>query len=234
MTVVADVHLSEHEPHAARRFVEMLHGLAGKGGTLAILGDLFDWWAGPETGRRPFEASILGALRLTADSGVRIAFVPGNRDFAFRAEDGLKVEPWPDLVRTRWGDRTVLLTHGDLLCSADRAYLRMRRFLRSGLARLGFRVFPWRLRAYLATGLRRHSARSGRHTRGAMLGIDYGDAVAWLAAHDADVLVAGHVHTGVHHRLPGTPPKDVYVLKDWDRIANVVRFDGSRVSFVAP
>jgi hypothetical protein len=67
-----------------------------------------------------------------------------------------------------------------------------------------------------------------------MLGIDYGEALRWLEAADADVLVAGHVHTGLHHRLPGPRSREVWVLKDWDRAANAIRFDGRRVAYVAP
>jgi UDP-2,3-diacylglucosamine pyrophosphatase LpxH len=51
-----------------------------------------------------------------------------------------------------------------------------------------------------------------------------------MEAAGADVLVAGHVHTGVHHRLRGDRPRDVLVLKDWSRAPSAVRFDGTRIS----
>ena len=66
------------------------------------------------------------------------------------------------------------------------------------------------------------------------MGIDYAVARAWLDAYDADVLVAGHVHTGVHHRLPGDRPRDVLVLKDWEAGGGVVRWDGASVALVPP
>jgi UDP-2,3-diacylglucosamine hydrolase len=234
VTVVGDVHLSPAEPDAARRFAGFLRSLEGQGGTLVILGDLFDWWAGDEQAAGPFEASVLEALARARASGVRLAFVAGNRDFAFEGPEGSGIERWPDVVTTRWGGRSVLLTHGDLLCTADRAYLRMRRFLRSRLVSTAMRVMPYRLRRYLARGLRSHSSRTGRHTPGALRGIDYAVAARWMEDLGADVLVAGHVHTGVHHRLPGPRPRDVFVLKDWDRTGGVVRFDGDGIALTPP
>jgi UDP-2,3-diacylglucosamine hydrolase len=235
VTVVGDVHLSEREPEVAERFRDFLASLEGRGGTLVLLGDLFDLWAGREQSREPFARGVLEAIARVAASGVRTAFVPGNRDFTFDGADGLALEVWPDLVRTSWGGRNVLLTHGDLLCTADRGYLRMRGLLRSGAGRVTISACPYAVRAWFARGLRRHSDRSGRHSPGARLGIDYGRATEWMEAHGADLLVAGHVHTGVHHRLPGPVPREVLVLRDWDHGGGgVVRFDGRRVRLERP
>jgi UDP-2,3-diacylglucosamine hydrolase len=234
VTVVGDVHLSAAEPAVAERFARFLARVEGGGGTLVLLGDLFDWWAGRGQAARPFESSVIEGLRRVRASGVRLAFVAGNRDFLFDGCEGLDLELWPEVVRTRWGERTVLLTHGDLLCSADRPYLAMRRLLRSALIRTGAHALPFRVKANLAQGIRAYSERTGRHSPGARRGIDYGIALEWMRRAGADVLVAGHVHTGVHHRLPGEPPRDVYVLKDWDRTGGVVVFDGERILLTPP
>ena len=44
--------------------------------------------------------------------------------------------------------------------------------------------------------------------------------------HDAQAIVAGHVHTGVHHRHAGPPEREILVLKDWERGGSVITFDG--------
>ena len=46
ITVVGDVHLTPEEPDVARRFATFLEDVSAKGGTLVLLGDLFDWWVG--------------------------------------------------------------------------------------------------------------------------------------------------------------------------------------------
>ncbi len=230
VTVVGDVHLSPSEPRVAERFMRFLETLERRGGWLVLLGDLFDWWIGPAQARRPFEAALIGRLARLADSGVRLAFVGGNRDFGFDGAPGLPLARWPDAVRARWGERTVLLTHGDLLCTADAGYLALRRVLRSPPIALGMRVLPFRVTSYVAEGLRGVSSRSGRRSPGAGRGIDYGAATEWMAAEGAEVLVAGHVHTGVHHVTRSEPRREVYVLKDWDRRPNAVVFDGDRIA----
>jgi UDP-2,3-diacylglucosamine hydrolase len=231
VVVVGDVHLSAAEPGIAERFDAFLAATEGTGGTLVILGDLFDWWVGRGQERRPFEAGVLERIRRVAGSGVAVTFLAGNRDFAFDGA-GLPIRRWPDAVKARWGSRTVLLTHGDLLCTADAGYLAMRRLLRSRGAALGLRVAPYPARAWAAEGLRGVSSRAWRRSPGARRGIDYGVAARWMEEEDADVLVAGHVHTGVHHRLPGPRPREVLVLKDWDRTGGVVRFDGATIALL--
>jgi UDP-2,3-diacylglucosamine hydrolase len=216
------------------RVLACVRGFEGTGGTLVILGDLFDMWAGRPQQEETCERRVLDALRRLAASGVRLAFLGGNRDFAFDGADGLEIDLWPDAVRTRWGDRTVLLTHGDLLCTADRGYLRMRRLLRGGRFSWLTRLASYRMRRYLGRGLRRYSERTTKRSRGARLGIDYGAAAAWMESLGADLLVAGHVHTGVHHRRDGPRPLDILVLKDWDRTGSVVLWDGSRPLLASP
>ena len=231
VTVVGDVHAAPGHPAIEARFLAFLRGLEGGGGTLVLLGDVFDWWVGRGQQREPAVQPLLDALRRVTASGVRLCFQAGNRDFAFDGADGLDVDVWPDLVRTTWGGRRVLLTHGDLLVSGDRSYLRYRRVLRSRLFTWGRKtLFPYALLARIALALRRTSARSLRKKDPRLLDIDYGRARAWLEGADADVLVAGHVHTGVHHRLPGERSREVLVLKDWDRRGGVVRWDGRTVA----
>ena len=233
VTVVADVHLSASEPDVAARFAAFLETLEGRGGHLVLLGDIFDWWVGPKQARRPFEGGVIRRLARVADSGVRLSFVVGNRDVAFEGAPGLEVVRWPDAAKARWGSRTVLLTHGDLLCTADTGYLRMRRVFHSAPFEVLWRSLPHPARTYVAEGLRDVSVRTGRKNTGARRGIDYGAAAAWMEAEEADVLVAGHVHTGVHHVLAGPRRREVYVLKDWDRCPNAVVFDGERITFAA-
>jgi UDP-2,3-diacylglucosamine hydrolase len=235
VTVVGDVHLAPEAPAAAQGFLAFLDAVAAVGGgTLVLLGDVFDWWVGRKQVRTPFAAAVLARLRAVAHRGVRLGFVAGNRDFAFDGAPDLPLEIWPDVVRTRWGERVVVLSHGDLLCSEDRAYLRMRRLLRSAPARGALRALPLAVASYLARGLRDLSERSTRHNAGARAGIDYGLARRWLEGYEAELLVLGHVHTGVHHRLPGPGRGEVIVVKDWHERGGVVRFDGRDVRLVAP
>ena len=237
VVVVGDVHLSPEHPEPAARFEAFLDGLAPDVKTLVLLGDVFDWWVGRQQAAEPFAGRFLDALRRVRARGTRVTFLAGNRDYAFDGAPGLDVEIWPDVVRTRWGGRTVVLTHGDLLCSADVRYQRMRRVLRSRPARASLAALPHGASTWLARGLRDLSERETRRKPYASMGLDYGLARAWLDAYDADVIVAGHVHTGVHHRIgggAGDRVRDVLVLRDWERGGGVVVSDGASIRLREP
>lgn len=229
VTVVGDVHLSAAHPERTARLLAFLSAEAGRGGTLVLLGDLFDWWVGRGQEREPPAAEVAAALARLCAAGTRVCFQPGNRDFALTGLPGVPLEVWPDVVRTSLGGRRALLTHGDLLVSGDAAYQRLRRVLRSGPVRFALRTLPYGALARAARLLRRRSQGALRVKDPRLLDIDYGLAARWLEAADAQVLVAGHVHTGVHHRQATPPGREVLVLKDWDVRGGVVRADDRRV-----
>ncbi len=234
VVVAGDVHLSPEHPEVADRFEEFLRGLPGRCASLVLLGDVFDWWVGRRQAEEAFSKRFVGALAALGRAGTRVAFQGGNRDYAFDGADGLDVDLWPDVVRTRWGTRTVVITHGDLLCTGDGRYQAMRRVLRSRPGRASLAALPHGAATWLARGLRDLSEREVRRKPYASMGLDYALAKAWLEGYAADVLVAGHVHTGVHHRLPGARAGEVLVVKDWEAGGGVVRFDGRSLALVSP
>jgi UDP-2,3-diacylglucosamine hydrolase len=234
LRVVGDVHLCAEQPEVVDHFVGYLASLEGTGGSLVILGDLFDLWAGRAQQADAVPRRVLAALRALAAAGTSLSFLPGNRDFAFHGADHLPIDIWPDPVRTRYGERGVLFTHGDQLCTSDHAYLALRRFIYGPMGRGLDLLLPYAAKRRIGQGTRDVSRRATRVKAGRTMDIDYGEALRWMAYHDADVLVAGHVHTGVHHRHRGPPEREVLVLKDWERGGSVIRFDGERFALERP
>jgi len=237
--VLGDVHLAARGTEVAGAFTATLHALEGQGGSLVLLGDLFDAWSGAAQAHEPFERLILGSLARLARSGVRLVFVPGNRDFNFPLGVDLPIEAWPDLVRMPWGGRTVLFTHGDRLCLADHGYQRLRRFLRraDGRPRLWSRLCPYGIQRGIARGLRQVSRTATSRKPRMVMDIDYEAAEAWLDHYRADVLLAGHVHTGRHRILaegPSGVTRESFVLLDWDRGGSVIVLDEAGIRMVAP
>ena len=231
--VVGDVHLGPRSPEVTEAFLAFLDGLVGRVRHLVLLGDLFDAWVGDDQREEPTVARVLAALGRVVASGTRVAFQAGNRDFLFRAGPGLDVDHWPDVVRTRWGERTVVLTHGDLLCTADVGYQRLRRVVRSrGFGRAA-RLTPRWVRRSVGKALRGASKRTTHRAPRGVLGLDYAEARRWLEGLGAQLLVAGHVHTGVHHRLLAAGGGEVIVLRDWDRGGNAIRYDERGTQLVA-
>ena len=232
--VVGDVHLCPEEPDVVDGFVAYLQSLAGTGGTLVLLGDIFDLWVGKQQQDDPVPSRVLGELKALADGGTHLVYMLGNRDIGFRGVDTVDFDIWPDPVTVVLGERRVLFTHGDQLCTADHGYQAMRRFLNGAGGKALEHGLPFPARRWLGEGTRKLSMRETGKKPRADMGIDYAEALRWMEAHDAQAIVAGHVHTGVHHRHAGPPEREILVLKDWERGGSVITFDGETLTQVQP
>ena len=139
---ISDLHLSPLRPEGVERFRRFIRDTASQAESLYILGDFFEAWVGDDQLADPFLAGIVSELRGLGERGVRIGFLPGNRDFL--AGEGLAraagMSLLPDPMRLSLFGVPTLLCHGDLFCTDDRAY---RRFGPRYVLRLGKRPF-WR------------------------------------------------------------------------------------------
>jgi UDP-2,3-diacylglucosamine hydrolase len=224
---VSDVHLTPEQPEIQRLFGEFLD-LAAGARALYVLGDLFDYWVGQKQARLPGFAEVLDRLRDLAENGTDVHFMAGNRDFmldhAFASSLGMR--PLPDVAAATVGDKRVLLTHGDLLCTRDLPYHRMRRVIRSRLARLLMRAMPLRAGIRLAGGFRQASGKEISRKSAYVLDPDFEEARRWLER-GYDALVFGHVHRGERYRvtLPDREA-DIFILGSWEDAPSYVEWDG--------
>jgi UDP-2,3-diacylglucosamine hydrolase len=114
--------------------------------------------------------------------------------------------------------RKLFLTHGDLLCTGDRAYRRVRSIGRSLPVRAAFSSMPLPLSTFLSRGFRRLSVRVVARKPRQETAVDFSRVRAHLlAGHDA--VVCGHVHRAARYRiaLPGGRSGEFLTLGDWNR-----------------
>jgi UDP-2,3-diacylglucosamine pyrophosphatase LpxH len=142
--VLADLHLHPDDEPRLESLLAWASALAGVP-RLVILGDLFDVWVGPAQARQRASGRVVEALAALAARGTRVEIVPGNRDFlldaVFERLTGARLWPAGVLARVP-GGASVLLIHGDELCTRDLAYQRMKRVLRSRIVRAVSRRSP--------------------------------------------------------------------------------------------
>lgn len=215
---ISDLHLSPHEPGTVRLFLDFLAGPARAAERLTILGDLFDYWAGDDDLADPFNARIVAALRKLSDSGVRLEFMAGNRDFLigddFAAAAGLTLLPDP-VVRDIGGVKT-LLTHGDALCTDDSNYQRFRTQVRDPSWRTAFLAKPLVERKREIEALRARSEAEKKVKPMAIMDVNASAVVAALAEHGAQAMIHGHTHRqGKHEHFVAGKPCPRWVLGDW-------------------
>jgi UDP-2,3-diacylglucosamine hydrolase len=223
----SDLHLDPSTPRIAERFARFLSGPVRGAQALFLLGDLFEAWIGDDD-PEPAHRRVIAALAAAGAAGTRVFVMRGNRDFMigsrFCAESGATLLEDPSLV-TIAGER-VLLTHGDGLCTDDRAYQRLRALVNDPGLRDAFGRLPIEARRRLASearaGSREHLAAASEYitdVNAAAVEQVFGDAGTALMIH-------GHTHRpGVHRLETGGSARTRVVLGAWHDDANVVRWD---------
>lgn len=217
--LISDLHLEEKRPDITRAFVHFLETRACKAQALYILGDFFEVWIGDDA-LDDFQRSIASALRRCSEAGTQIFLMHGNRDFmlgqAFCREAGCQLLRDPSVVTL--GSEAVLLMHGDSLCTADHAYMRMRRLLRNPLSLFILRHLPLQTRRKLARRLRDESRTQTRMKASEIVDVTPSEVDAVMRRHKVRTLIHGHTHRPSVHQftLDGAPARR-FVLGDWDR-----------------
>lgn len=226
--LLSDLHLQAHDAtYEAWRH----HLLSTDADAVFILGDLFEAWVGDDSalGGGPDGGAPLDTREGFAAEGARVLreaaarrplfLMHGNRDFLvgepLARACGFTLLPDPTVLQ--FGGRRWLLTHGDLLCLSDQAYLRFRAqmrqpdFLRQVLTR------PLAEREAQARQMREASQ---AHQSALMNGVspyvdvDAPEVLRWLQAAPADAMVHGHTHRPADHEA--APGLRRHVLSDWD------------------
>ena len=226
---ISDLHLSEDRPATTAAFLRFLHGPARRAGSLYILGDLFEYWAGDDDVASPFNHALCAALHELPARGVAVHYLTGNRDLlaaaGFAAAAGLTLLPDPSLIRC--GTQRVLLSHGDALCTDDLAYQAFRRQARDPVWQAGFLAQPLAARKAFIENLRRQSEAAKQQKSMEIMDVNADAVAALLREHGHPTLVHGHTHRPARHvhDVDGQACAR-WVLADWHEEATWLAFDG--------
>lgn len=199
--VLADAHLRGRADPAQAEFVGFLErarpGLAG----VVLLGDVFEYLAGPNRAALAAYAPVLEALGRLPE----VHWVEGNHDFdlprALPALARLRIHPGP--VRLSLQGLGCLCMHGDRMSPFDLGTRALRAALQSGPIRLlRDRVLPDEALLRLALGFARHSRERTWPGRG--------DEAAWLRRRarrelgrgGLQVVLFAHTHQALLERWP--------------------------------
>ena len=227
LLVVSDLHLDASRPEIARQFEGFLDGPARKAQVLYVLGDLFEVWIGDDD-PDPHKRGVIVAFKRLSDSGVKLYFMHGNRDFLlgerFCREAGGELLTDPSIAEAH--GKRVLLTHGDALCTDDGPYQRLRAAVREPRWQREFLSLNVAQRESLAAEAR---AGSKAHTaaQGEML-MDVNSAAVERVFREAniDTLVHGHTHRpGVTTSVVDGRPRTRLVTGDWYTQGSVLEWN---------
>ena len=215
----SDVHLASDTPAITARFLSFLERARREATAVYLLGDIFESWVGDEDlGLAEYQA-VFQALRDTAQAGVAVYFMAGNRDFMLSdrvlADLGLHRLDDPYILRTStW---QFVLSHGDLYCTGDVAYQRFRAKARDPQAQARFLRLPYWLRRLIARWLRWRS--KGRRYDTRTMGItdvDVATVEDEARHHGYATLIHGHTHRpATHDYIVDGIHVERWVLADW-------------------
>ncbi|HEX9792364.1 MAG TPA: UDP-2,3-diacylglucosamine diphosphatase [Planctomycetota bacterium] len=201
--IFTDLHLSTARPEEIAAFAATLEGAPGDLQALAILGDLFDAYLGPEHWHEPCFAVLTAGLARLAGRGVRVVLLRGNRDVLLEPADcgefGLEVA---DGFLVAAGGRRWLVSHGDEYCLNDRPYQRLRRWLRRPWVRGTGRRLPRWLRCRAAAWLRGKSRKAVARKPLDVMALVEGAVEEALARYAAEIALIGHLHVEAERELP--------------------------------
>jgi UDP-2,3-diacylglucosamine hydrolase len=214
---VSDLHLDAGAPAAIAQFHMFLQERARRASALYILGDLFETWVGDDDDE-PARDSVCQALLSLTSAGTACYVMRGNRDFlygtAFEQRTGCVL--LPDPVRVTVGGQTVMLTHGDLLCTGDHGYQSFRTLVRDPDFQRRYLRLPLSTRRAIAQSARQRSQRYTRQMADDIMDVDATTVASALVVGACDLLIHGHTHRpGVHQVNIGGRAAARVVLGDW-------------------
>lgn len=214
---ISDLHLCSARPEITRRFLRFLEHRAGNAERLYVLGDLFDAYLGDDDNNSP-NREIKSAFRRLTESGTKVYFQHGNRDFLlgerFARETGLILLGDYEVVDL-YGVPT-LLTHGDLLCTDDVQYQKARERVRTDCWKQSALSKPLWLRRLYARWYRFKSSLDKRGKSEEIMDVNAETVRATMFRCGVERLIHGHTHRPGVHEL-GIEKKRCwrFVLPEW-------------------
>ncbi|MBZ5487776.1 UDP-2,3-diacylglucosamine diphosphatase [Halomonas aquamarina] len=222
--LVADMHLSSDTPEINQGFYRYLEHTAQGANALYILGDLFDAWIGDDLLDTPHPLGtvaheVIQRLRALSDSGTAVYFCHGNRDFLLgeRFITQCRATLLSDVQEVELEGMSVVLLHGDTLCTQDDAYMAFRRQSRDPQWQAQILAMPLEQRMELAKSLRMQSGDANAGKAEAIMDVTPQEVVAVMEHFGVTTMIHGHTHRPhVHELTVEDVPAKRFVLGDWD------------------
>jgi UDP-2,3-diacylglucosamine hydrolase len=221
---ISDLHLEAARPQLTHLFKKLLLNQARNAKALYILGDFFEVWVGDDDITSLYE-EVAAALREYAAKGTSVYVMHGNRDFLMGARFAQMAhcQLIPDPFVINLNGQTLVLTHGDLLCTDDKSHILFRRFVQHSWTKFLFLHLPLFIRKLIAKRLRRISQKRTRHLQDYVMDVNHQAVMDLMQDKKAQLLIHGHTHKAKIHKisLPQGSAKRI-VLDAWHDKGNAL------------
>ena len=214
---IADLHLCENRPDITACFLRFLKDDAIEAEKLYILGDLFEAWVGDDDDS-PYLKTIADALTKLSQIGTKIYFIHGNRDFLLGKSYAkkAKMQLLPEIETIELYGQTVVIMHGDTLCTRDINYQVFRTKSRSWWWQTAVKSLPLFIRKKMAANYRKQSAAATAVKSQEIMDVTESEVVTCLEQYQSQLLIHGHTHRpAVHEIMANGENAQRIVLGDW-------------------
>ncbi|NVK22830.1 MAG: UDP-2,3-diacylglucosamine diphosphatase [Kangiellaceae bacterium] len=228
---ISDLHLCEERPDLTALFNKYMNEIAPHSNELYVLGDLFESWIGDDDDSE-FAESIIAQFKAYSDSGKKLYFQHGNRDFLLADEfskqtGGIIIDEVSPLAI---GDQKALLMHGDSLCWDDVDYLKFRQMVRSQEWQNQLLSQPLAVRRAIAADLRQKSKEAQENKAESICDVHPQAIEEVLQENKATILIHGHTHRPDFHDIEiGGKHCQRIVLSDWGEQGNYLTVNGTDI-----
>jgi len=192
---ISDLHLSPQTSEANQVFYNLMQKWKNELDALYILGDFFDYWLGDDD-----DNDFINQIKVTLKHfslKAPIYFIGGNHDFGigkkFAKETGISI--LKDCTLLNVNNYRILLSHGDVFCSLDIGYQRMKKILQNPITMFILRKIPLSWRYKLKDMLKNKSSSTSYNPYNQHIYQVVDNTVAQFAKkYKADVVIHGHTH----------------------------------------
>ncbi len=199
--LISDLHLTTENDRGMANFRQCLDTLQPQLSTLYILGDLFEFWVGDDAAVRLGYEPVIQRLQALTLAGVKLFFLPGNRDFLvaenFARQTGCQLLADGTVVRI-YGTR-VLLMHGDSLCTDDHEHQEFRKMVNQASWQGEFLARPQPERIQMAQKARLQSRQNLQHKSMDIMDVNQAAVDETMEDFSVRILVHGHTHRPAIH-----------------------------------
>lgn len=226
---ISDLHLCASRPHITVAFLDFLKNTGSKSDAIYILGDLFEYWAGDDEIQDIHHQPIISAFKRLADAGVKLYIMHGNRDFLISSEfcHAAEITLLQDPSLIELHGKTMLLSHGDDLCTDDVEYQKFRLQVRDAKWQEDFLKLPLQVRKNQIETIRTRSEQEKSQKSMQIMDVNQAAINSLLKTyHYPELLIHGHTHRPNEHHIQLDGHNITrWVLGDWYEQGSYLRCD---------
>ena len=231
---ISDLHLDPSRPKKIELFLAFLEHLNEDVDALYILGDLFEFWHGDDDNSERYN-DIINGLKHKTEQGLKIHIMRGNRDFLlnkqFERDTGAQLLNDPG-VHKLYGE-SVLIMHGDLLCTDDSSYQSFRKITSNAFLQKLFMLLPLGVRKKIAKRVRQHSSEGIKQKAPEIMDVNQQTVESYMKRYSVNKLIHGHTHRRDTHYFKLNDRDAIrIVLGDWYGEDSVLVYSANHESLI--